>query len=243
MGIYLNTRNDYFQMLLNSDIYVDKSMLINVTNSNLGTDNKYMCVTRMRRSGKTIALAMLNAYYSKGCDSKEQFKDLKISQDESYLKHLNKHNVIWIDLTDIYCSITDKKDFIKEFEDSVLDDLKDSYENILTDEEDTIVKCLKKIKSITSERFIILIDEWDIIFREQEDNRELGYKYLEYLNQTFTSSDVSDCIELVYITGIYPIKRYTNKSILSMFREYNMITPLGYQNILDLLKMKPKNYV
>ena len=70
MGRYLNRRNDSFQRVLNSYIYVDKSMLINVTNSNLGTDNKYMCVTRMRSSVKIIALAMLNAYYSKGCDSR-----------------------------------------------------------------------------------------------------------------------------------------------------------------------------
>ena len=152
---------------------------------------------------------------------------MKISKDKSYEIHLNKHNVIWIDLTGIYCSIRDKNDFLKEFEETVLDDLKDSYENILTDYEDTIVKCLKKIKSITGERFIILIDEWDLIFREQEENRELGYTYLKFLNQTFTSSDVSDCIELVYMTGIYPIKRNTDKSTLSMFKEYNMITPFG----------------
>ena len=75
MGRYLNRRNDYFQRVLNSYIYVDKSMLISITNSNLGTNDKYMCVTRMRRSGKIIALAMLNAYFSKGCDSQEQFKD------------------------------------------------------------------------------------------------------------------------------------------------------------------------
>ncbi len=123
MGLYLNRWNDSFQRVLNSYIYVDKSMLINVTNSNLGTNDKYMCVTRMRRSCKSLALAMLNAYYSKGCDSQEQFKDLKISKDKTYQTHLNKHNVIWIDLTGIYCSIRDKNDFLKEFEETVLDDL------------------------------------------------------------------------------------------------------------------------
>ena len=215
----MNTGSAEFESYLYDDIFVDKSLLIKTINNNLTKKNiKYMCITRMRRSGKSLAIAMLNAYYSRGCDSKEQFKNLKISKDESYETHLNKHNVIWIDLTGGYCDIRDKNDFLKELEESVLDDLKDSYEDILTDEEDTISKCLRKINSITEERFIIFIDEWDIIFREQEENRELGYKYLEYLNQTFTSSDVSDCIDLVYMTGIYPIKRYTDKSTLSMFK-------------------------
>ena len=61
MGRYLNRWNDSYQEVLNSDIYVDKSMLISITNSNLGSDNKYMCVTRMRRYGKSMALGMLNA--------------------------------------------------------------------------------------------------------------------------------------------------------------------------------------
>ena len=185
-----------------------------------------MCVTRMRPSGESLALAMLNTYYSKGCDSQEQFKDFKISKDKTYQTHLNKHYVIWIDLTGVYNELDDEQDFVIKFEESVLKDLKRTYKlfnfNNLSLREDII-----KLNRELGERFIILIDEWDIIFREQEENRELGYKYLEFLNQTFRSSDVSDCIDLLYMTGIYPIKRYTDKSTLSMFKEYNMITLLG----------------
>ena len=226
MGRYLNRWNDSYQEVLNSDIYVDKSMLISITNSNLGTNDKYMCVTRMRRSGKSMALGMLNAYYSKGCDSQEQFKNLKISKDESYQTHLNKHYVFWIDLTGVYCEMDDEEDFVVKFEESVLKDLKRTYK-LFDFNNLSLREAIIKLNRELDERFIILIDEWDLIFREQEENRELGYKYLEFLNQTFTSCDVSDCIDLVYMTGIYPIKRYTDKSILSMFKEYNMITPFG----------------
>ena len=201
-------------------------MLINATNSNLATDNKYMCITRMRRSGKSLALAMLNAYYSKDCDSQEQFKDLKISKDKTYKTHLNKHYVIWIDLTGVYNELDDEEDFVVKFEESVLKDLKRTYK-LFDFNNLSLREAIIKLNRELDERFIILIDEWDLIFREQEENRELGYKYLEFLNQTFTSCDVSDCIELVYMTGIYPIKRYTDKSTLSMFKEYNMITPFG----------------
>ena len=90
MGLYLNKDNSLFLESLDSEIFVDKSDLISITNFKMRTNDKFMCVTRPRRFGKSMALAMLNAYYSKGCDSKELFKGLKIENDESYLKHLNK---------------------------------------------------------------------------------------------------------------------------------------------------------
>ncbi len=66
MSNFFNKNNDSFKLSLNSKIFIDKSGLINVTNSNLRTNDKFMCVTRPRRFGKSMALAMLNAYYSKG---------------------------------------------------------------------------------------------------------------------------------------------------------------------------------
>ena len=93
MALYLNQGNDKFINALNSKIYVDKSLLIRETNALIRTNDEFMCITRPRRFGKTLALSMLNAYYSKGCDSKELLKDLKISKDSSFDKHLNKHTI------------------------------------------------------------------------------------------------------------------------------------------------------
>ena len=81
MGIYLNPSNKGFKEILASEIYVDKTMLISELNKLIGTADQYVCVSRPRRFGKTIATKMLCAYYSKGCDSREVFKDLKISKD------------------------------------------------------------------------------------------------------------------------------------------------------------------
>ena len=100
MGIYLNPGNERFSQALNSDIYVDKSMLISVTNKKLNTEQKYICVSRPRRFGKSMNLGMLAAYYSMGCDSKKMFDDLFVSNDESYLQYLNKYNVIYINMQD-----------------------------------------------------------------------------------------------------------------------------------------------
>ena len=102
MSSYLNMDNDLFFDYQNDDIFVDKSMLIKECNKQIRKTTKFMCITRPRRFGKTLALSMLNAYYSKGCDSRELFKDLKFSKDPSFEKHLNKHNVFNIDMQEIY---------------------------------------------------------------------------------------------------------------------------------------------
>ena len=83
-------------------LYINKSLIIKETNSLMKTNDRFMCTTLPRLCEKTIVLSMLNAYYLKGCDS-------------LYLKHLNKHNVIWIDMASLYTKIDDKMKFVKKF--------------------------------------------------------------------------------------------------------------------------------
>ena len=95
MGIYLNPRNDGFRVSVNSEIYVDKTGLIAYSNTMLDTEQRYLCVSRPRRFGKSMAAKMLAAYYCCTCDSRELFQNLKIAQDESYEKHLNQYDVLF----------------------------------------------------------------------------------------------------------------------------------------------------
>ena len=94
MGIYLNPGNEGFATAVRSKIYVDKTKLIAYTNEVLGTEQKYICVSRPRRFGKSMAANMLSAYYSRECDSRNLFSGLAIENDESYKEHLNKHDVL-----------------------------------------------------------------------------------------------------------------------------------------------------
>ena len=80
MGIYLNPGNENFRKITHAQIYVDKTMLISVLNKFIETAREYVCISRPRRFGKTIAQNMLCAYYSKGCDSRELFSPYKISK-------------------------------------------------------------------------------------------------------------------------------------------------------------------
>ncbi len=98
MGIYLNPDNEGFREAIDSEIYVDKSELLTYTNKVLGTEQKNICVSRPRRFGKSMAAKMLSAYYSKGCDSKALFENKKIAASASYREHLNKYNVIFLNI-------------------------------------------------------------------------------------------------------------------------------------------------
>ena len=161
MANFLNLGNARFISDLENDIFVDKSMLIKQVNNNYGkSSKKFMCVTRPRRFGKTMALSMLRAYYSKGCDSKELFKNLKIYNDPSFLEHLNKHNVFTIDMAGVSTSLQDKKEILNEITKSLINNLNETFPNVLTDEK-TVSDALSTIYSVTKETFIFLIDEWD----------------------------------------------------------------------------------
>ena len=92
MGRFANPDSSAFQVALNSRIYVDKTGLIEYTNSVLDTTNAYICNSRPRRFGKSYAANMLAVYYSKGADSEKMFSGLKISRKSDFKKHLNKYD-------------------------------------------------------------------------------------------------------------------------------------------------------
>ena len=108
MGIYLNPGNEKFRQAVNSEIYVDKTGLIQYTNKVLGTLQQYLCISRPRRFGKSVAANMLTAYYSKGCESKELFHGLKISEDDNFEQHLNRYDVIFLNMQEFLSRFASK---------------------------------------------------------------------------------------------------------------------------------------
>ena len=130
MGIYLNPSNNSFREAINSEIYVDKSGLISFTNTKIKTSQKHICVSRPRRFGKSMNLAMLAAYYSKGCRSRKIFNNFSISNDKTYLKHLNKYNVIYINMQDFLSGSKNIDDMLMLLKTFILKDFKKVYPNI-----------------------------------------------------------------------------------------------------------------
>lgn len=227
MAMYLNQSSDKFISYKNDDIFVDKSLLIKETNESLNRESKkFMCVTRPRRFGKTLAVSMLNSYYSKKGDSRELFNDLAIHEDPSFEKHLNKHNVFYIDMNSQFENSRDKNRFVCDLSENLLSDLDEAYG---TDSFHfnglPLNRAFAKIRASCGDRFIFLIDEWDVAYRKASRSKKLCDEYTNFLETLFKSSDVSSMIDLVYMTGILPIRRYITQSTLNMFTEFNMVDP------------------
>jgi len=124
MGIYLNPGNEGFRKAIRSKIYVDKTGLIKYINEYLNTEQQYICISRPRRFGKSMALKMLSAYYSRKCDSRELFQGLKIEEDPKFGEHLNKYDVIYLNMQQFL--IRTKGHGVTEYlEEEVLEEIRD----------------------------------------------------------------------------------------------------------------------
>lgn len=223
MGRYINKGNDGFASVINSN-FVDKSRLVEEMNSVMMTESRFLCVTRARRFGKSVAVKMLNAYYDKSCDSKDLFAGLAVSRSKDYEKHLNKKTVLYLDMTDFLTKYGGgDEQVVSRMKRDVCEELLSEYAGITVSESDDLMDVLVKIVDKTGEKFVCLIDEWDAFCRE---GREKAVdEYVELLRRLFKGSKSEYVFSLVYITGILPIKRYNTQSALNNFEEYTMLSP------------------
>ena len=219
MGIYLNPDNTDFQEALNSEIYVDKTELIKHTNSKIRTTNKYICVSRPRRFGKSMAGDMLVAYYSRGCDSKEMFSQYKISSDPNFEKYLNKYNVIHINMLDF---VGEKRHIIESLDylsKRLIHEIKKENGDVDCFDWNDLMSVLAEVFNEKRVPFIFIIDEWDCVFREYKNDTEGQIQYLDFLRRILKDQSY---VALAYMTGILPIKKYGKHSALNMFTEIAM---------------------
>lgn len=219
MSIYLNPPITGFMESVNSEIYVDKSNLIGYTNRVLGTKQKNICISRPRRFGKSMTAEMLLAYYSKGSNSASLFQNLKIASSPSYLQHLNKYNVIALNMQSFLSTTHNARKMLDQLQLTVGAELAKAYDVPLNG---SLPDLLSDIFSITGEQFIFIIDEWDCIFREKQESTEGHLIYLDFLRNLLKDRNY---ILLCYMTGILPIKKYGTHSALNMFTEFSMTNP------------------
>ena len=224
MGRFVNPDSSAFQVALNSRIYVDKTGLIEYTNSVLDTTNAYICNSRSRRFGKSYAANMLAAYYSKGTDSEQMFSGLRISKDADFKKHLNKYDVIHIDIQWFLANCDDVNNVVKYVTEAVLDELREVYPGILPIEVFGLPDALSRIKDKTGQKFIVIIDEWDVLIRDEAANNKAQDEYINFLRGMFKGTEPTKYIQLAYLTGILPIKKEKTQSALNNFDEFSMLS-------------------
>ncbi len=225
MGVYLNPGNRLFAEMLQSEIYVDKTELIKNTNRVLGTLQKYVCVSRPRRFGKSMAANMLTAYYGKGCNSSALFDRCKISSDPDYRTHLNHYPVIALNMQDFLDLMPDVDEALRFLQRKILRELKESYPGMIDAEEVFLSVGLSELFSRTQETFVFVIDEWDCVLRDKRYTEQDQKKYLDFVRNLLKDKPY---VSLAYMTGILPVKKYGNHSALNMFTEYSMTDPGQY---------------
>lgn len=223
MGRFVNPGNSAFQIALNSEIYIDKTGLLTYTNRVMNTLQGYICNSRPRRFGKSITANMLTAYYSRGCDSRAMFSDLSIGQNPDFEKHLNQYDVIHLDIQWCLEPAGGAGLVVSFITTETIRELREYYPNILPEKLNLLPDALSYINTATGRKFIIIIDEWDVLIRDEAANKVVQDEYIHFLRAMFKGTEPTKYIQLAYLTGILPIKKVKTQSTLNNFDEFTML--------------------
>ena len=243
MGFYINAGNENLREALSSEIFVDKSLVLQKFCGLMNTKQKFLCVSRPRRFGKTTVRDLMVAYFSKGCDSREIFSNLKLANPPKkdnepafdFKKNLNKFNVLSVDLGAMFSSSQNKNEVLLNLFSELREDFRKEFPQVEFSEKDSVAKMIQRVYSETNTQFIIIIDEYDVLVREQIPE-DIFRGYLELLNSLFKNNELSPAIALAYLTGILPIVRDKVQSKLNVFEESTMLSPFGMEEFFGFTK-------
>ena len=224
MGIFVNPDNSAFQVALNSEIYVDKTGLLEYTNKVMNTLQGYICNSRPRRFGKSITANMLTAYYSKGCDSEEMFSGFEISGYSDFRTHLNQYDVIHWDIQWCVEPAGGSENIVSYITEKTISELRMYYPDELPEKINSLAEALSVINNTTGNKFIIIIFEWDVLFRDESADRKIQEEYINFLRGLFKGTEPTKYIQLAFLTGILPVKKEISQSALNNFKLYSMLS-------------------
>ncbi len=239
MGFYINAGNENIKRALNSQIFVDKSLVLQKLCSLLNTQQRFICVSRPRRFGKTMVRDLMVAFFSKGCDSRGMFSDLKIAQEPCFEKNINKFNVIAVDLGALYNTVENRNNVLKYLRKELCEDFRKEFPSIEFSDEDSIAKMIMRVYAVTRTQFLIIIDEYDTLIRERQSESVLE-EYRSFLNSLFKNNELSPAIAFAYLTGILPIQRDRVQSKLNNFSESTVLSPFGLEEFFGFTKEETK---
>ena len=227
MGTYLNPGNGGFERIAKSG-YIDKTGMICIINSRINTTNNLICISRPRRFGKSYAAQMLCAYYDHTCNSHNLFDDKEISKTKCYAEHLNKYNVIYLDIAGFISDVTRQdgniKKVVNKIADSIHSELISEYPELK--DKTGLSDCMIAYTEVTQMKFVFIIDEWDAVIREAKNDEQTQKAYLNLLREWFKNGNfTSKAIAAAYMTGILPIKKDGSESAVSDFREFTILQP------------------
>ena len=232
MGTYLNPGGRGFEMGTNSEIYVDKTGMLSYLNTLVNTGQRYVCVSRPRRFGKTLAAEMLCAYYGRGLGSRALFEGKVLAtmplarggkRDLPWDAYLGAFDVIRLVMTRFLKRGRTVAESLNRMQRLVVRDIQRAYPECDLFDESDLVQTIEDVYSEGERQLVIVIDEWDAVFRGRRNDKDGQTEYLDFLRDLMKDNDH---IALAYMTGILPIKKYGQHSALNMFDEYSMMFPM-----------------
>ena len=194
-----------------------------------------------------MAANMLAAYYDRSENTEELFQNLAIREDKSYKENLNQYDVIKINMQEFLSMSGTMEEMLEMLKNYLAADFEETYPEVRFRDEKNLIQVMKDVFSYTRCPFVILIDEWDCLFREYKQDKDAQKKYLDFLRAWLKDKDY---VALAYMTGILPIKKYGTHSALNMFTEYSMTDPgdlaefFGFteKEVYELCKQYKRNF-
>ncbi len=215
-------------------------MILSELNQLINTNDRFVCMTRPRRFGKSYVGDLLCAYYSRNEDSRNLFNNLKFSQDPSFEQYLNKFDVISFDLGGLYDDFnSEEENFITYLSKLVTTELQEQFPNVKFSNTSSIPTSIKDVHKQTGHKFVIFIDEYDALIRQKVE-KPLFDSYLRFLNALFKEAATQKAIALAYITGILPIVREKTQSKLNVFKQYNFLNPVPFTEFMGFTEEETK---
>lgn len=235
MGIFLNSSVPFeaYRLIRKDTYFIDKTSLIKKLFSSLETEKRFLCITRPRRFGKSVMANMIGAFFNKAVDASAVFDALEIAASDEYRKHLNQHNIIYIDFSEAPRNCTDYRQYIDRIQNSINDDLAQAFPDLEIDIQGSTWDILNKIFQKTHQKFIFVMDEWDAVFHMPFITKDDRMAYLLFLRSLLKGKAY---VELAYMTGVLPIAKYFGGSELNMFMEYDMVTKVKFGEYFGFLE-------
>lgn len=223
MGIFLNSTAPFeaYKITALDKYFVDKTMLIEELIPSIGREQRFLCITRPRRFGKTVMANMVASYFGKAIDSSFVFEHLAIAKSPVYEEYINKYDVIYIDFSRLPENCQTYEEYINRIKTGIKEDLLEEFSELELKEEMSLWDILAKIFQKTNRKFMFIMDEWDAVFHMPFIFQKERQEYLLFLKNLLKDQVY---VELAYMTGILPIAKYSAASELNMFVEYNMAT-------------------
>ena len=226
MGQFLNNKEPYdkFKTVMNGTYFVDKSEILEELIPALQQEQRFFCITRPRRFGKTVMANMIAAFFE-NTGEPSLFEHLHIAEYAGYKEQAGKHDVIYIDFSEMPRECQNYQEYIDRVQNGLVRDIQEAYPELVIENNAAVWDILSLVFNQTGHKFIFVIDEWDAVFHSSFITEKDKKDYLLFLKLLLKGQSY---VELAYMTGVLPIAKYSDGSELNMFLEYNMATRVRF---------------